>query len=86
MIAVVAGNHDEFEAWLREQFVYVGDKDTIDSLNPADIDSFAFVGNFRDHPIYFSDDLLKFQIECAAARMGLDAEVTFEGEGEDAEF
>lgn len=75
MIAVVAGNHQEFEDWIGENFVYIGDKYMIEAIDPSDIDSFAFVGNFRDHPIYFSDELLTLQMKVAAKKVGLEIDI-----------
>lgn len=72
MIAVVAGNYGEFREWLEKQFVYIGDKMDIEKLNPAEVEHVLFVGNSDKHPLYFSDDLLKFQFQIALASTGKD--------------
>jgi hypothetical protein len=72
MIGVVAGNYTEFEMWLRQNFAYLGDQTDLSKLDPTQIDDIVFVGNFRNHPMYFSDALLEFQFKVSLAKAGLD--------------
>lgn len=64
--AVLAANHDEFQKWLDGQFIYIGDPDTLALLDPEQIKKVVLVGNFREHPIYWTDQLLNFQMEVSA--------------------
>lgn len=68
MYAIVAENHDAYEKFLRDNFVYVGDERDIQRINPKRVNRILFVGNYDKHPIYFSDSFLKFQIEVAACK------------------
>lgn len=65
MIVVVAGNHDEYEQWLRERYTYVGDKDALAKIDPATVEKVEFVGNYRNHPFYWTNDLIRFQMDVA---------------------
>ena len=67
MYVVVAENHDLYESWLDNQFVYVGDKEALDKINPSEVKKIIYLGDYSKHPIYFSDDFLAFQFRVAAA-------------------
>jgi hypothetical protein len=70
MIVVVAGNHEEFEQWIRENFCYVGDKYELAKLDLNAVEKVEFIGNYSDHPFYWSDELLRFQMDLALKPQG----------------
>lgn len=71
MIVCIAKNYQEFEKWRDHKVVYVGDKFQLAKINPADVREVIFVGdNYRDHPFYFSDELLEFQMNVSLAKRG----------------
>lgn len=66
MIIVVAKNYQSYKGWLEDAVRYVGDID-LHKVDPATVSRVLFVGdNFRDHPVYFSDELLELQCQIAA--------------------
>lgn len=71
MIICIAENYQEFEKWRDERVIYVGDERQLELIDPNDVRDIRFVGkNFRNHPIYFSDKLLEFQMNVALAKRG----------------
>lgn len=76
MIICIAKNYQEFEKWRDERVVYVGDVQSLEKIDPADVHDIRFVGdNYREHPIYFSDALLEFQMNVVLAKRGDDKRV-----------
>ena len=73
MNIVIAGNHEEFEQFLHDNYIYVGDRDTLQALDPSKVEQVYLVGNYDQHPFYWSDDLLQFQINMSIARYGVKA-------------
>jgi hypothetical protein len=65
MILVIAGNHSEFEEYIRKNFRYIGDRDALAGVDPKQVEKVIFTGNYRNHPFYWSDDLIRFQMEVA---------------------
>ena len=77
MILCVAKNWQEFDKWRERNVVYIGDKRQLELINPADVEDIKFIGtNFREHPVYFSDELFAFQVNQSLARNGTDIRVT----------
>lgn len=69
MIVVIARDYQHFIKWLEEEICYVGDADDLARINPSEVSEIKFVGeNYCDHPIYFSDYLLKFQMAVSKLR------------------
>lgn len=76
MIVCVARNYPEFKKWRDDLVVYVGDADALSRIDPADVREIVFVGeNYRQHPVYFSDAMLEFQMNVALAKRGDDLRV-----------
>lgn len=66
MYLVVSKDYTEYEKFLHDNFKYIGDEMDIERVDPSRIKRILLVGNFRDHPIYFTNRFLKLQFEVAA--------------------
>jgi hypothetical protein len=71
--AILAGDHNEFDKWVAENVIYIGNIDAINSLDPSDVSKVLLVGNFQKNPIYWSDELIRLQIEVALSQQMLGA-------------
>ena len=69
MYLIVAEDHTAYEEFLQKNFKYVGDEEDIASIDPDQVRKIVFVGDYRKHPIYFSDCFLKLQFEVAARKV-----------------
>lgn len=67
MQIVLARNHDEFEAFLRKRYTYVGDAQTLEQIDPATVDGILYLDGAFEHPLYLSDALFDFQCEVSRA-------------------
>lgn len=71
MIVCIAKNYQTFKNWRDDHVVYVGDRWALAKIDPANVKEIRFIGDdFRDQPLYFTDEFLEFQFNVALAKRG----------------